>query len=129
MPLDEPKFLSREQVEKWHRFSLDKYGGSDGLRTESGLESALSAPLNDFYYSGADLFEIAAAYVFHIAQAQAFLDGNKRTGVAAALAFLQVNGVSTDRDAFPLYEALVAVGERRLTKAGLAACFQQLFGP
>lgn len=74
MPSDDPKFLSREQVEKWHRFSLSKYGGSDGLGSESGLESALSAPINDFYYRGADLFESAAAYAFYIAQAQAYLD-------------------------------------------------------
>ena len=72
--------------------------------------------------------EIAAAYAFHIAQAQAYLDGNKRTGVAAALAFLQINGVSTDREAFELYESLVAVAERRLTKAELADRFRQLFG-
>ncbi len=128
MPSDDPKFLSREQVEKWHRVSLRKYGGSDGLRSESGLESALGAPINYFYYRGADLFGVAAAYAFHIAQAQAYLDGNKRTAVAAALAFLQINGVSTDRDAFPLYEALVAVAERRMTKAELAERFRQLFG-
>ncbi len=128
MPPDEPKFLSREQVDRWHRFSLHKYGGSEGLRSESGLESALVAPINDFHYQGASLFEIAAAYAFHIAQAQAHLDGNKRTAVVAALAFLQINGVSTDRDAFPLHEALVAVAERRMTKAELAERFRQLFG-
>ena len=127
MPSDNSRFLSRAQVDKWHRFSLSKYGGSDGLRSESGLESALNAPINDFYYREADLFEIAAAYAFHIAQAQAYLDGNKRTGVAAALAFLQINGISTDRDAFSLYEALVAVGERRMTKPELAARFRHLF--
>ncbi len=128
MPSAGPKFLSREQVDKWHRFSLEKYGGGNGLRSESGLESALIAPVNDFYYRGADLFEIAAAYAFHVAQAQAYLDGNKRTGVAVALAFLHINGVSTDRDAFPLYEALVAVGERRMTKTELAERFRELFG-
>jgi death-on-curing protein len=42
----------------------------------------------------ADLFEMAAAYAFHIAENQSFVDGNKRTGLAAALTFLRINGVS-----------------------------------
>ncbi len=128
MPLDGPKFLNREQVDRWHRVSLEQYGGLDGLRSEDGLESALGAPLNDCYYGAAGLFEIAAAYAFHIAQAQAYLDGNKRTAVLAALAFLQVNGVTIQKDSMPLYDALVAVAERRMTKAELAERFRQLFG-
>ncbi len=99
-----------------------------GTRSETGIESALAAPINDHFYRGADLFEIAAAYAYHIAQAQAYLDGNKRTAAACALAFLELNGVLTDGDAFPLYEALVAVGERRMTKAELAVRFRALFG-
>ena len=128
MPLDDPKFLSREQVDKWHRVSLEQYGGSDGLRSEDSLESALGAPVNDYFYRVADLFEIAASYAFHTAQAQACLDGIKRTAVLAALAFLQINGVTTQLDSMPLYEALVAVAERRMTKAELAERFRELFG-
>ena len=47
MPLDDPKFLSRKQVDRWHRFSLEQYGGKDGLRSEDSLESALGAPINN----------------------------------------------------------------------------------
>lgn len=79
-------------------------------------------------YGGADLFGVAASYAFHIAQAQAYPDGNKRTAVAVALAFLQLNGISTETNAFPLYDALVAVAERRMTKPELADCFRELFG-
>ena len=67
MPLDDPKFLSREQVDRWHRVSLEQYGGSDGLRSEDSLESALGAPINDHFYGEGDLFDIAASYAFHIA--------------------------------------------------------------
>ena len=98
------------------------------MRSEDSLESALGAPVNDYFYGAAGLFEIAASYAFHIAQAQAYLDGNKRTAVLAALAFLQFNGVTTQRDAMPLYEALVAVAERAMTKAELAERFRELFG-
>lgn len=128
MPTPEPKFLTREQVEGRHQISLDRYGGSAGLRDEHGLLSALDAPLNDYFYGGADLFGIAAAYAFHIAQAQAYLDGNKRTAVASALVFLQINGVPTENvDSFSLHEALIAVAERRMTKAELAGQFRELF--
>ena len=128
MPLDDPRFLSREQVDKWHRVSLERDGGSDGLRSEDSLESALDAPVNDYFYGAAGLFEIAASDAFHIAQAQACLDGNKRTDILAALAFLQFNGITTQRDSMPLHDALVAVAERRMTKAELAERFRELFG-
>ncbi len=85
--------------------------------------------MNDYFYGGADLFGVAAAYAFHIAQAQAFLDGNKRTAVAAALTFLRGNGVPiAEVDSFSLHEALIAVAERRMTKAELAHRFRGLFG-
>ena len=128
MPTPDPQFLDRDVVDELHQESLAGSGGAPGIRSETGIGSAMAAPINDYLYSGADLFEIAAAYVYHIAQAQAYLDGNKRTA-ACALSFLKVNGVSTDNDAFPLYEALVAVGERRMTKAELAERFRALFGP
>ena len=87
MPAPEPKFLTREHIEGRHRISLAQHGGSAGLRDEHSLLSALDAPLNDCLYGGANLFGVAAAYAFHIAQAQAYLDGNKRTAVASVLVF------------------------------------------
>lgn len=41
------------------------------------------------------MYEIAAAYAFHIAERQAYFDGNKRTGVQAALDFLEINCIDT----------------------------------
>ena len=128
MPSSYPNFLRREQIDRQHRQSLRLFGGADGIRSEDGLESAIAAPEQEHFYKGTDIFEIAAAYAFHIAQAQAYIDGNKRTAVACALIFLEGNGVPTDGDAFPLYEALVAVGERRMNKAELAERFRALFG-
>lgn len=87
-----------------------------------------SQPLNDYYYGRADLFGIAAAYAYHIAQAQAFLDGNKRTAISAALVFLEQNGVATVTETMALHEAMIAIAERRLDKPGLAAVFCELFG-
>ncbi len=124
----EPLFLTLEQVLRVHRESLQRHGGSPGIRDEGMLRSAVDQPLNDFFYRAADLFGIAAAYVYHIAQAQeAFRDGNKRTTIVAALTFLEQNGVATRRSTARLYEAMAGIAERRLNKADLAAVLREVF--
>ena len=99
--MDEPLFLRVEDVEKLHAMSLQRFGGSEGLRDRNAFESAVHHPKNIFYYDQGDLFDMAAAYCVHIAQAQAFLDGNKRTGAAAALVFLDANGYPITGDSMP----------------------------
>jgi death on curing protein len=71
---------------------------------------------------------MASAYLFHIVKNHAFLDGNKRTGLLAALVFLKLNGVNVvDRDSL-LYDVTIAVAEGRLDKDGLAAILRDLSG-
>jgi prophage maintenance system killer protein len=67
-----------------------------------------------------------AAYAFHVAESQAFVDGNKRTGLAAAYVFLAPNGFRLIEQDDRLYEAMIAVGTRRLDKAGLAQPLREL---
>lgn len=124
----EPEFLEWEELIALHERSLAEHGGAEGLRDRRAVESALHAPKADFYYSSADLFGIAAAYAYHIAQAQAFVDGNKRTAISAALTFLELNGVDADEEADVLYDAMIAIAGHRMDKAGLAAQFRELFG-
>ena len=76
-----------------------------------------------------DLFEMAAAYAFHLAESQAFLDGNKRTGLAAAYVFLELNGYVLSRDEDRLYDAMIAVGTHQLDKAGLAKVLRECSVP
>ena len=98
------------------------------MRSEHGLESALAAPKKYFCYAGADLYGIAAAYTFHIAEAQAFVDGNKRTAIMAAFLFLEENGVDTEvADTYSLYEDMRAMANRQIGKSDLAARFRTLF--
>jgi death on curing protein len=80
----EPVFLAREQIEEIHRDQINEFGGVHGLRDEGALESAIAQPLNVYFYGNGDLYEIAGAYAFHIAESQAYLDGNKRTAVQPA---------------------------------------------
>lgn len=88
----EPVFLSLTQVAALHRLSLELHGGQDGLRDHAAFESAVQQSQTAWFYGQGDLFEIAAAYAFHLAESQAFIDGNKRTGMASALTFLRING-------------------------------------
>jgi death-on-curing protein len=105
--------------------------GGDSAASAAGdrgaIESALGAAQNAFYFSNADVFELAATYAYHLAQAQAFLDGNKRVAVATALVFLGANGHGKKPDPERLYDAMIGIAERRLTKADLAQVFRELF--
>jgi death-on-curing protein len=101
-----------------------------GLRTEHGLESAIAPPQNVCVYGNGDLFEIAAAYAYHLAESQAYFDGNKRTAVQAALDFLEINGVDTGPlPELATYEAMIRVANHELDRSGLAAFFRETLKP
>ena len=88
----------------------------------------MAAAINTHYYGYGDLFDIAAAYAFHLAESQAFLDGNKRTAIASALTFLDGNGVYRTPDQAELYQAMIDIANHKLDKPGLAAIFRRLAG-
>jgi len=116
--------LDTETIHQLHRKSLERFGGSDGIRDVGLVESAIAAAENAYCYGNADLSMIAATYAFHIAQAQAFLDGNKRTAALAALTFLDRNAVPKTPSNSQIYDALIAIAEKRLDKPGLAELFR-----
>lgn len=124
--MSEPAFLSVKQVEQLQYAAIKKFGGLHGLRDLNLLESAVTQPQYIFLYGHADLFEIAAGYAFHIGENQPFLDGNKRTAIAAALTFLRVNGINTEFDSMPLYEAMIAIAEKRSSRLELASLLRRL---
>jgi death on curing protein len=128
MRAEQPAFLSRAFVDQVHTRSLELFGGMVGVRDNGLVESALAAAENIWFYGGGDMFDIAAAYAFHLSQAQAFFDGNKRTAIASAFIFLEVNGVrvSSEHDG-AIYDALIAIAERRMDKPQLAGLLRKLF--
>ena len=69
---------------------------------------------------------MASAHAFQISQNQPFVDGNERTGLLAAIVFLDLNGVTIRDPDGRLYEAMIAVAERRMNKATLAATLRGL---
>lgn len=126
--MTEPDFLELEEVLELHERQIEAFGGTVGIRDQGLLESALGMPRATFggQFVHESVFAMAAAYAFHIAQNQPFLDGNKRTGLGAALVFLRINGYRVDDPEESLYEAMIAIAERRMDKAGLAGTLDRL---
>ena len=93
------KHLTVEAVKAIHREVLAAHGGAAGIRDETLLESAVAAPQASMMGQPliSDPLEIATAYLFYICRNHPFLDGNKRTALAACLVFLEENGLLPDR--------------------------------
>jgi death-on-curing protein len=89
-----PIFLSLDEVLEIHEDQLSRYGGRPGILSLPLFESALAQPQASFggEFLLDDLYEMAAAYLFHIVQNHPFHDGNKRVGAVAAITFLLLNG-------------------------------------
>jgi len=85
-------FLRKQEVIDIHRGLIEAFGGIHGLRDEGALESALAAAENREHYENANLATCAATYAYHLTNAHAFIDGNKRIAAATAEIFLQLNG-------------------------------------
>lgn len=87
-----------EAVKAIHAEVLAAHGGSDGLRDEALLESAVAAPQASMMGKPllSDSVEIAAAYLFYLCRNHPFVDGNKRTALATCLVFLSENGLLPD---------------------------------
>jgi death-on-curing protein len=111
-----------------HGEVIRAYGGSDGTRDSGLIESAVAQGLNSYLYADADVFGVAAAYAYHLAESQAFLDGNKRTGAAAALAFLDINGVDIGKiGSHEVYEMMIHLATKQFTKSSLADFLRDRF--
>lgn len=117
-----PRFLSLPEVLEIHIDQLERYGGTSGVRDYKLLTSALAMPQAGMFgdYLHSDLFEMSAAYLFHIASNHPFLDGNKRTGLASCLVFLALNGVDIEAGEEVLVELVVGVATGKLKKASIA---------
>jgi death-on-curing protein len=96
----ESRYLNVEAVRAIHEEVLAEHGGTAGLRDNGLLESAVAAPQASF---GGEVLiknvvEIAAAYLYYLCSNHPFVDGNKRTALAACLVFLDGNGLLSDPD-------------------------------
>jgi death-on-curing protein len=117
-----PRFLTLDEVLALHADQIRRYGGMAGLRDAGLLESAVAVPRaafgGDFLHDST--FEQAAAYLFHLCRNHPFLDGNKRTALAAALAFLWLEGHEVVAGTESISSLVEGVAEGRVGKAEVA---------
>ena len=120
-------FLGVEHLLEIHRDQIERYGGSLGVRDMGLLESAVAMPQSGFggQYFHTDLYEMAAAYLFHVVKNHPFIDGNKRAGAMAAFAFLSVNGIDLDAPERQYGDFVLAVAEGKRDKQALAEFFRK----
>ena len=119
-------FLTLAEVLEIHRDQLENYGGNPGIRDMGLLESALAMPKAGFgsQFLHTNLYEMAAAYLFHIVQNHPFFDGNKRTGAVAAYVFLALNDQEVNADESEFEKIVMDVAEGKIDKGTLAAFFR-----
>lgn len=120
------RFLTLADALQLHADQVALYGGGPGVRDQGLLESALAQPRATFDGRPLcdDLFEMAAAYMFHIVQNHPFTDGNKRAGLVAALVFLVDNGIEIDAAPGELYDLTIGVACGTVHKPRIAEFFR-----
>ena len=121
-----PTFLTLDDILESHTEQIAVYGGGDGIRDVGLLHSALAQPqaMFDGQYLHSDIFEMAAAYLFHIVMNHPFVDGNKRVALEASLVFLEVNGRPVAAEDDELVDLVLNVIEGKVQKKEIAAFFR-----
>lgn len=125
MKRDDVVFLDVAAVEAFHAKALAVAGGAPGIRDVGLLDAAVYAPLNGYYDSLAD---IAAVYAHGIAKNHALVDGNKRTALYAALAFLEANGHALTLDRDKWRDIMLGVADGTVSRVQLADHFAAEMG-
>lgn len=117
--MKKPLFLGLDEVVEIHCDQIERYGGHPGIRDIELLQSAVAMPAAGFGedYLHADIFEMAAAYLFHIVRNHPFMDGNKRTGAVAALVFLMMNGIELHASEESLEKMVRSVADGKMDKS------------
>ena len=122
-----PDFLTLEEVLEIHDDQINRYGGASRIRDFGLLESALAQPQTIFggSFLHTDLFEMAAAYFFHIIQNHPFMDGNKRVGAVTALVFLEMNNKTVIMTNDELESQVLSVAQGLTDKTASAKFFRE----
>jgi len=118
--MQEPVFLTLEEIKLIHENQIQLYGGSLGIRDESALLSALEAPRWAYQYGQSDWVELAAIYFYHLMMNHGFTDGNKRVGTVAALLFLDIHGYWLDMPDGELEQLALQVAAGELEREEIA---------
>lgn len=126
----EPVFLGLDEVLEIHNDQIKRYGGIPGARDIGLLKSAIAMPAACFGgdYLHTDIYEMAAAYLYHIVRNHPFVDGNKRTGAVASVVFLLMNGIEVNAEEGSFERMVLSAAEGKIDKAAIAQFFRNNSG-
>ena len=120
------KWVKLDTVLAMHKRQIAEHGGTDGIRDEGLLLSALARPENLLAYGeNVDVAALAASYAFGIAKNHPFLDGNKRTAMVVAITFLNLNGSDFDAPSAETYIQFLGLAEGTVSEDKLASWFRE----
>ena len=119
-------FLTLDDILESHQNQIDTYGGSHGIRDIGLIESAIAQPEASFggEYLHADIFEMAAAYVYHLVMNHPFVDWNTRVGLEAALIFLEINNENLNASDEELVDLVLKTTAGQVGKPEIAEFFR-----
>jgi death-on-curing protein len=119
-------FLTLDDIIESHQNQIETYGGSHGIRDIGLLESAIAQTEASFdgQYLHADIFEMAAAYLYHLVMNHPFVDGNKRVGLEAALIFLEINNENLSASDEELVDLVLKTTAGQVGKREIAEFFR-----
>jgi death-on-curing protein len=119
---DESKWITEPMLMAIHALQVERYGGRHGVRDKNAVLSSLARPRHRWADdAGADLADLAAGYLVGFGQAQGFIDGNKRTALACALVFLDINKAPLHVESIDLLTLTMDVATGRADDAKVAA--------
>ncbi len=120
--------LTVDIVREIHAETIAQFGGADGVRELSLLESAVAAPQASFAGQSpyADLVEVAAAYLFFICGNHPFVDGNKRAALGSCLVFLRLNGIEPPPDGPDWEQLTLAVAASEIDREQTTARLRKM---
>jgi death-on-curing protein len=126
-----PIWIEKRVVLAYHNMQLAEHGGSAGVRDEGLLESAMARPQNIAAYASEPptLLRLAAAYAFGIVRNHPFIDGNKRTALVVAIAFLERNGITFSASQQEAYLTFYDLAAGKFTEDELTAWFEKNSAP
>ena len=121
------KILKKRQILLLHSVLIAESGGSDGVRDEGLLDSAVNTPFQTF--SGQDSYptvlEKAVRLGFGLIRNHPFIDGNKRIGTHAMLVFLNLNSITLSYEDDELISTILSVASGEMDADGLLKWIQQ----
>ncbi len=127
----EPLFLTLAEVIEIHDYQISHFGGLNGVRDIEMLKSAIGMPSASFggEYLHPTIFEMAAAYLYHLVENHPFIDGNKRFGAMAALVFLDLNGYDFNASDDEFTAMVMSVASGKMMKAEITSFLSRHASP